>query len=597
LHILLIDQEINSSLTAFFKKQNFKKIITNNQKTGLALENIGIISTQLNDIFSDVSPKTYDVNSKISSALENYSKEFELVTFQKIKIFTMIEQDIMSQLSLFYKLEHIFNENKNTIFITDTNSTVFQSIKIFFENKKLSLKLCEFTNNEIKEISQIQKINFLKTKLSYFIPFKKYLLKKYLNKIKNETKRKYSTNIFSVMLFFTSSSDYVLEPYLPILKNIKIPHIPGIFVFDSSTLKFFETNNVPTINLQRNVSIISRILKNFSESVILLKKIQKIDSSKDILFLRDSDNLIYVSIFRKLASFYIAEYLLSKFKPNSTVQDESGIGNSIVLAAKNLNITSFLIRTLGLVNDPLVKHTFKADKICLYGKHGYDKLLQQGYDSNRLVITGNPKYDYLNSINFDNEKHKLEKICKFKGKKLIVIGQGRWHDSDEKWMPNFINFCDKNNFELVIKVHPIYKTSFQDVHQQKIEFLKTKCKNMNYLVTFDLDRRMLISAADLIISDHSNFGVESVLMNKSIISINFQHEDLQNLKNVYDYDIGYFTEEYEELEKLTLEIFNNNKVPKKFIQSREVYFNKWNFKNDGRSVERILNLILEKNSD
>lgn len=100
-----------------------------------------------------------------------------------------------------------------------------------------------------------------------------------------------------------------------------------------------------------------------------------------------------------------------------------------------------------------------------------------------MIITGNPKYDYLNSINFDNDKQKLEKIYKFNGKNLIVIGQGRWHDSDEKWMPNFINFCNKHNFELIIKVHPIYKTTFQDIHQQKIEFFKTKCQNMKILHT------------------------------------------------------------------------------------------------------------------
>jgi hypothetical protein len=597
LYILLIDQEINSSLTDFFKKHNFEKIITNNKKTTLKLKNIDVTSIPIDDIFSDISSETYDVHSKVSFALENYSKEFRSITFNKIKIFTMIQQDVLLQLSLFYKLENIFNKSRGTIFVTDTDSTVFQSIKIFFENQKLFLKLCKFTNDQIEEISQIQKINFLKKNLFCYFPFKKYLLKKYLNKIKNETKKLYSTMNFSVMFFFSSSSDYVLEPYLPILKNTKIPHVFGTFVFDSFTSNFFNIHNIPTINLQRNISIISRMIKNFSESTVLLKKIQKIDSSKDILFLKNNDNLIYISIFRKLATYYIAEYLLSEFKPNSTVQDESGIGNSIILAGKNLNIKSFSIRTLFLTNDPLVKHTFKADKICLYGRQGYDVLLQQGYDSNQLIITGNPKYDYLNSVNFADEKQKLEKICKFNGKKLIVIGQGRWLDSDEKWMPDFIKFCNKHDFDLIIKVHPIYKTTFQDIHQQKIEFFKTKCQNMKYLITIDLDRKMLISAADLIISDHSNFGVESVLMNKSIISTNFEHEDIQNNKNVYDYDVGYFAENYEDLEKYALEIFKNNNIPQKIVQSRKTYFDKWNFQNDGKSLDRILNLLVEKNLD
>ena len=61
--------------------------------------------------------------------------------------------------------------------------------------------------------------------------------------------------------------------------------------------------------------------------------------------------------------------------------------------------------------------------------------------------------------------------------------------------------------------------------------------------------------------------------------------------------MGYFVKNYEDLEKYTLEIFNTNSIPQKFIQSRKIYSDKWNFQNDGKSVERILNLILEKNPD
>jgi len=160
LYILLIDQEIKPSLKDFFKKQNFEQIVTNNQKITLSLEKIGVTSTPIDKIFPDSASKTYDIHSKVSFALENYSKEFTSVTFQKIKIFTMIEQDILVQLLLFYKLENIFNENTNTIFVSDTNSTVFQSIKTSFKNQKLFLKLCKFNNNQIEQIPQIKNINF-----------------------------------------------------------------------------------------------------------------------------------------------------------------------------------------------------------------------------------------------------------------------------------------------------------------------------------------------------------------------------------------------------------------------------------------------------
>ena len=158
-------------------------------------------------------------------------------------------------------------------------------------------------------------------------------------------------------------------------------------------------------------------------------------------------------------------------------------------------------------------------------------------------------------------------------------------------MSKLIHFCNDNSFNLIIKIHPIYKNEKTDIHNQKIKIIKKNCPNLKYLITIDLDRITLISAADLIISDHSNFGVEAVLMNKPIISINLEHEDLQNIKDLTNSDVGYFVENYEDLEKYTLEIFNTNSIPQKFILSRKTYSDKWNFQNDGKAAQRIADLL------
>jgi hypothetical protein len=604
LHIIILDKKFNKEiLQNFFKKKSNFKIITNNQIISNSLKDFDIESTPIDKIFPNDQSEAYKIHEDAIIKLEKYSKEFESIRYEDISIFSILEQGILQEIEIFLKLDNIFRKNPNTIYVSDKFSFSYYSLKKFFDNshQNSNIKLFFINSDKIEamkyeNLAKYLKINkkfFVMEKLNFFFNLvKKQILKIIFNHIKSKINK---NSKIDVLFFIAPSSKYVLEPIVNVIKTIHENNNNAyIFSFDSTTTEFFQSHNLETINLQKEVSILSRFIRNTAESKIILQSIKKINAEIDILSLNKDFHPINNSIFNGLAIFSICKFLINNYHPKSivAVNDGNKIGNTVILASKKFGINNFSIRTLGLVHNPLLKCAFKADKICIYGQDGFEKLIKLGYDSSRIIITGNPKYDHLHYINFLDEKQKLNEIFELNGSKLIVIGNGRWHDSDEQWMPDFIHFCKKNDFNIIIKAHPIYNTTLKEIHKQKINFFKKKCPDMKYMITTDLSTKMLISAADLIITDHSNFGIEAILMNKPIISTNLEHENLENLKETYDYDVGYFTEDYKELEKYVLEIFDNKNHLEKFALKRKNFNTNWNFKNDGKASERISKLLL-----
>ena len=197
------------------------------------------------------------------------------------------------------------------------------------------------------------------------------------------------------------------------------------------------------------------------------------------------------------------------------INDGTKIGNAVILAANMANVKSYSIRTLYLPPDPLIALSCKADKILLYGKHGMEILTSQNVSSEKLLVTGNPRYDDL--LNYEFDKADVQNSNQ---KKLVVVGLTRWHNEDDIWMSKLIKFCNEKNFDIVIKVHPIYRDSMQEINEKMISSIKKSCKNMKFLVSYDLELNDLLNRASIVISDHSNLGVQTILLKKPLIAIN-----------------------------------------------------------------------------
>ena len=171
----------------------------------------------------------------------------------------------------------------------------------------------------------------------------------------------------------------------------------------------------------------------------------------------------------------------------------------------------------------------------------------------------------------------------------------RYHKDDEIWMSKLIKFANKNNFEIILKIHPMYKRDL-DKDIIKLKKIRSECEQEKFLITYDMDITVLLSAADLVITDYSNVGMEAIYLQKPLISVEIGKDAFDDTATHYqDYGASLYFNDYSKLEKGIIEIFQSDIHVKSLEDGRQKFIERFNFKNDYNASERILNYILNGN--
>lgn len=163
--------------------------------------------------------------------------------------------------------------------------------------------------------------------------------------------------------------------------------------------------------------------------------------------------------------------------------------------------------------------------------------------ANKILVTGQPRNDVFNN---DIENFYLDNIIEFnKYKKIIVYiptfrnGLGRVDGSmskdnilnlisyDEKELQNFL---EKNNFLLLVKLHPREELKLKNKEKRNIKILDSEELNKNLISTNEL-----LKKSDLLITDYSSVYFDYLLTDKPII---FTETDIDTYKEkrgiIYD---------------------------------------------------------------
>ncbi|MEX1150854.1 MAG: CDP-glycerol glycerophosphotransferase family protein [Nitrosopumilaceae archaeon] len=397
--------------------------------------------------------------------------------------------------------------------------------------------------------------------------------------------------------FITPSTEYEYRGFYSVIAKFverKIHHF--VFSFDLATSKLLYYKNIQHVSLYEEAYLITDLLKNSYEGRTLKENIELQARQYDIshLYVDGHFNPIIDEIFFAMSIVIICNYIFTKIKlPNvAIIKDGNRIGNAVALVSRKFRISSYSIVSLVITSDPL-HTTFKTDNICIYGTQGLHALEKLGYDKERIILTGNPVYDYFKETDCQKQKKLLKEISNIDlDKKIIVIGRGRWYDGDEVWMSKLIRFSNENKFEIIIKVHPLYKTTMQQIHQHKIKEIEKMCMNLKYLITYDITPDILLPASDLIITDHSNLGMEAGLLNKPWILFETKNA-IEPERRFHEYNATLLARDYTHLEQLILEIL----IEKKYVEQLKIGQQKlaeyYNYLNDGNAAERILELLVK----
>ena len=643
--IILLRNEVKDleKLKKYLTKKNADyQIISNNSKV---IEFLKITKNEC-FLFNDKTPNIGKIGKKIyQSSLELlnvFKSDFSKITHKEIEVFNGFEYSFLQQLIILKKAEHIFLENKSIVFIFVRMFPIYFSILEIANNRgyKNNNKICIIDGEKIeyKNLNEYKIPNkFLKSKTSKFIKSyygrnlsikntisiikvsKNFLslnlqkkinqilknsfdktLKKILNRIEIKVAEISTNKNFECAFFVTSlgREDIFLNPWYPIFSELKERKIPFLIISgDLVTNSILYNKQIDFLNLFEDVNLLSNILRRSDSGKALENTINEIINSSDIEGISNLSNYLKEEIFRSFSIIEIVEYLLleNKFKTLVGITDGERLERIAILLAKKLKIKNFSMLPIIVHPEVYFSSWFKAEKIFVQGQKGVEILEELGYDKNKLIVTGNPKYDSFHKLNKEKSKKYLRKKFGLSFEKIILVGMSRWHKDDEIWLSNLIKFCNENKFGIIIKIHPAYKIANHEESELKIKFIKKSCRNYNFLITYDENIYELISACDILVTEFSTVGVEAVLLGRPVVIINFLKEDSEEFVERLDkFNASFYIEDYGSLENIIKEILENNKILEKLRDGQNKVCELYNHSNDGKALERIISYLIEE---
>jgi CDP-glycerol glycerophosphotransferase (TagB/SpsB family)/glycosyltransferase involved in cell wall biosynthesis len=228
---------------------------------------------------------------------------------------------------------------------------------------------------------------------------------------------------------------------------------------------------------------------------------------------------------------------------------------------------------------------------------------------NNYVITGAPRNDLLF---VENSRQKLFDIIRKedKGQKVIAFmptfratdqkKEFEEHDNlfgfTEFDFYQFVTFLENNNFELIIKAHPIFGRNFESLLED------CSCITLidsNDLMNKCIDFYEVLGATDILITDYSSVYFDYLLLDKPIF---FVPTDLAE----YQVERGFVLDSYEKwtpgpkvIDQVNLqrEILHYEKNSNNFKDKRNQIKDKVHYYKDKNSTERVWNFISRLGKD
>ncbi len=598
---------------------------------------------KINKIIPDVGEIAWEVFRNAEEIHKEYENKFRNIKFNDIEIFHGFEFPLLRQLYFLAKIKKILGNKQNTIFIFKRYYPIYFKIiqdareldyevesKINFINKnkienitekdedilshkdKFSrLRVFHYLKSNQSTTSKFERVKKMKSFLIKVISFriKHYnfqLTSKFeddytkiiLNKIDKKIEKTDSKFDAQYAVFITASRDDIyLRPWLPVLKKFNQEDIPfQIITSDLISGMALSNSGFSIVNFFEEVNIIAEEVSKNREGLEIKEKIIQITNENSLPGLKELQSYIIKQAFRSVAVIIICKHLIEKMKLKSIILAADGemlenISNQI---CKKNGIPSYAIIWGNLEEQPLLSHWFHADKIFVEGTKLVEGLMNLGYNKNKMIITGNPVNDYLKNMETSESKRILEKKHSIKkNKKLVVVAMSRIHDNDGIWMSDLVKFCNKNDFEIVIKFHPAYKLEEDSRSTKMIELIKNKCKNLKFFITYDeIELYTLLSGSDLVITEYSLVGLDAIKLKKPMITVNFLNEDNSQFVEFHKYGASIYVNNYLKLEKTILDIFEHKKYLEELKNGRKKFSEGYGLDNSCNAAENIFNQLV-----
>ncbi len=229
------------------------------------------------------------------------------------------------------------------------------------------------------------------------------------------------------------------------------------------------------------------------------------------------------------------------------------------------------------------------DKICVDGKRDYERFVGAGFGEGRVEITGRPRYDKLASFVRGINQNEIRKKYDLPNDKRLLLWAAQTHDptmvhggeneiNAEKVFSSFSNLPE---YHLIVKLHPD--------ENQKAPLYCQMAKKYNMKISIldkTADTNELISVSEAVIMKISTVGIDTILIGKPIIMLEFvkSHDLIEFSK--YDFKV---VSSQDELINYIKNL--NSKKSKEKFQAKRKKFIEERAANFGYASEKVIEVL------
>ncbi len=216
---------------------------------------------------------------------------------------------------------------------------------------------------------------------------------------------------------------------------------------------------------------------------------------------------------------------------------------------------------------------------CVSGNYAKKILLKQcNYPEEKIIITGQPRYDELTKYNKFNKKD----ICKkfnLDPKRKIIIYASKFLENENRIFKILSMYVNKNKIQLIFKAHP-------NANIPKLKKRIIESENVKLIHNINLFE--LLYVCDLLITVSSTVAIEAMYLNKPVLIIDlFKRCTLPFV----EYGAGYGVYEFKNIiDGLEMTLYNK-KIKDKLKIGRTKFLKDYMYGIDGKSTNRVINLI------
>lgn len=393
-------------------------------------------------------------------------------------------------------------------------------------------------------------------------------------------------------LFYLSTNDIdlYLKPVYPIIEQFeKIQYPYFILAHEKNAKATLSKKKINFLDYQSYLYDFGYDLEIVNK---MIQKIKKISSQNDSMisiyfqfFLNDE---FFFELINKLKLIRFLSLLVSTLNPISIFVMPDNIGEQLMLCniAKKYRIKT--VTTLANLVSPTARSVgyMGAEIIATYGEDCTVSLTKMGYDKDRLVMTGNPRYDNIKNLDPATIRKLLSKKIEINFERPIILIATSGYDKNEvNWISHVVRYANEKNYEIIIKFHPLF-----ELERSKDLSEKTTGMKFYFLKYSDIEINEVTSVSNIVITDNSSTGMIAILADKPVIVVNFRGEKYPD--NRYDeYGVALLAESIKELELCIDKALFDKHIQKQLTEYRKKYQYWYNYRNDGMAASRIFEIL------